>query len=281
MSVILVTGARGNIGSRVVARLVEGGARVRALVRRPAEAGLPPAVEVVPGTYEDASALKAAMDGVQAALFVTAGPALATQDGHLSAAARASGVERIVKVSILHAGHGGPELRSWHRQGEEQIEAAGLKWTFLRPGPFASNALRWVPTLRTAGKAFGAFGAAALPMIHPEDIAEIATLALTTRDHEGQAYDLTGPEALTASDQVAALARATGKPFQYVNVPDETALRGMLDAGMPPVYAEAMLHLTQAVRSSPPPASDIVQKILGRPARTYQQWVNENATAFH
>ncbi len=279
MSKILVTGARGNVGGRVVATLAKAGHRVRALVRDPTKAKLDPAVEVVAGTYDDATALRRALEGVTSALFITAGPEIGRHDGALAGAAKEVGA-RVVKLSIYAAGIDGPEIRAWHKAGEEQIIAAGLAWTFLRPGPFASNALRWLPSLRGAGKAYGAFGDAPLPVIDPEDIADVAALALTSPGHESKSYDLTGPEALTAAQQVEILSDIVDKPFTYINVDDEVAVRGMTDAGMPKPAATAMLHLVQAVRAAPPHVSDVVPRLLGRPARTFRHWVEANKEEF-
>jgi len=280
MSIILVTGARGNVGGRVVASLAKTGHRVRALVREPQKSKFDPSVEVVEGTYDDPTALRRAMAGVSAAMFITAGPEIARHDGALAGAAREAGASRVVKLSIYAAGVGGSEIRAWHKAGEDQIIAAGLPWTFLRPGPFASNALRWLPSLRGVGKAYGAFGEAALPVIHPDDIADVAVAALTSSGHESKIYDLTGPVALTAAQQVAILSDIVGKPFTYINVDDDAAVRGMIDAGMSKPAATAMLHLVQAVRAAPPRVSDVVPRLLGRPARTFRQWVEANKEAF-
>lgn len=282
MSTILVTGARGNIGSRVVARLVKSGARVRVLLRQP-DAALADAssIEVVQGSYDDAASVAAAMAGASRALFITAGPELARHDGVLAAAAKAAGVEHIVKVSVLGARAGGSEIPGWHHDGEQRISATGIATTFLRPGSFASNARNWAATLRSTGKAFGAFGTAALPAIHPDDIADVAVTALTRPGHAGKVYELTGPAALTCAEQVAILGEVTGSRFEYVNVDDDTAVRGMLDSGMPGAMADAMIHLVQALRSAGRlPPSDTVQRLLGRPARTFRAWAIENAATF-
>jgi uncharacterized protein YbjT (DUF2867 family) len=281
-SPVVVTGALGNIGSRVVQKLTAAGTPVRVMVRRSGDVELGPSVEIVRGSYDDPAAVRQLMEGAKKALFVTAGPQLARQDGSLALAARAAGVQHVVKISVLG---GGPddtsEIPTWHREGEKSIEATGLAWTFVRPAAFASNALRWLPTLRSLGKVFGAFGAAALPVIHPGDIADVATLALTTGGHEGCVYELTGPECLTAAEQVAILGAVVGKPFEYVNVDDDAALRGMIDAGMPKVMAEAMLHLVQSLRGAGGGRpNDTVAKLLGRPAWTFRRWVEENAAAF-
>jgi uncharacterized protein YbjT (DUF2867 family) len=281
MSTILVTGARGNIGSRVVDKLVKAGARVRVLLRQPSVALDRPSVEVIQGSYDDAPAVAAAMAGVSRALFITAGPELARYDGTLAVAAKAAGVEHVVKLSVIGAGHGGSEIPTWHHDGEQRITATGLATTFVRPGSFASNARGWATTLRSMGKAFGALGTAALPVIHPDDIAEVAALALTQPGHAGKAYEITGPEPLTTAEQVAILGEVAGRPFEYVNVPDEAAVKGMLDAGMPRAMADAMIHLVQALRGlGRIPPSDVVPQLLGRPAKTFRDWANENAATF-
>ena len=70
-------------------------------------------------------------------------------------------------------------------------------------------------------------------------------------------------------------------PFTYVNVEDSAAVRGMLDAGMPQPMAEAMIHLVQALRGiGRIPPGEVVPQLLGRPARSFQQWASENATTF-
>jgi (4-alkanoyl-5-oxo-2,5-dihydrofuran-3-yl)methyl phosphate reductase len=281
MSTILVTGARGNIGARVVDKLVASGAQVRVLLRQPHAAFDRPSVKVIQGSYDDAAAVASAMTGVSRALFITAGPELARHDGVLALAARAAGVEHVVKLSVAGARGDGSEVPRWHHDGEQRIAATGVATTFLRPGSFALNALRWLPTLRSMGKAFGAFGTAALPVIHPDDIADVAVLALTKPGHAGKVYELTGPEALTAAEQVAILSEVAGSPFQYVNVDDEVAVRGMLDAGMPRQMADAMIHLVQALRGlGRLPPNDVVPQLLGKPARTFRQWASENAATF-
>ena len=277
MSTILVTGARGNIGARVVAKLVSSGARVRALVRNPGAAAFDRSVEVVVAGYDDAAAVATAMTGVSRALFITAGPELARHDQTLAIAARAARVEHIVKVSVYGARAGGPEIPGWHHDGEQRIAATGIAATFLRPSSFASNALGWLRTLRATGTAFGALGDAALPVIHPDDIADVAVHALTTPGAAGTIHELTGPESLTAAAQVAILGEVAGAAYTYVNVDDETAVRGMRDAGMPAVVADAMIHLMQALRGVGRIApNETIPRLLGRPARSFRQWAEDN-----
>jgi uncharacterized protein YbjT (DUF2867 family) len=277
MSTILVTGARGNIGSRVVAKLVSSGARVRALVRHPREPAFDRSVEVVVAGYDDAAAVAGAMTGVSRALFITAGPELARHDETLAIAAQAARVEHVVKISVYGARAGASEIPGWHHDGEQRIAATGLATTFLRPSSFASNALGWLRTLRTTGKAFGALGDAALPVIHPDDIADVAVHALTTPGASGTVHELTGPASITAAAQVAILGELAGAAYTYVNVDDESAVRGMIDAGLPKVMADAMIHLVQALRGAGQiPPNETIPRLLGRPARSFRQWAQDN-----
>jgi uncharacterized protein YbjT (DUF2867 family) len=278
MSTILVTGARGNIGSRIVDKLSKQGVHVRALVRPSKETAFDRAVEVVTGSYDDAAALATAMAGVSRAVFITAGPALAEQDAALAAAAKTAGVGHVVKLSVYGARADGSEIPAWHHAGEQRIAATGIATTFVRPSSFATNALTWLRTLRATGKAYGAFGSAALPVIHPDDIADVAVLALTAAGHAGKIHEITGPASLTAAEQVAILAEVFGVPSEYINVDDEVAVHGMTGAGMPRPMADAMIHLIQALRGAGRiPPNDTIVQLLGRPAKSFRQWATDHA----
>ncbi len=72
---------------------------------------------------------------------------------------------------------------------------------------------------------------------------------LTTAGHEGQAYELTGPEALSNAEQVAKISAAVGRPLRFVDVPELTAREGMQKAGMPEPFIAAMLEIGAQVKA--------------------------------
>lgn len=281
MSKILVTGATGNVGSRIVRLLVGRGQAVRALTRKGDRARFTPEVEVVTGDYSDPSSLGTVFQGVSRVFLLTVGPQVPQHDAHLIDAAKAARVEQVVKLSILDAPAKATEIQRWHRAGEERLEASGLPFVFLRPSSFASNALGWVGSIKGQGTVYGALGEAALPVIDPEDIAEVAATVLSTPGHAGKAYGLTGPEAITAAQQVAQLGEVLGRPLQYVNLPDAKVRDAMVGNGMPPVYADAMVGLIQTLRGRGrvEPTGD-VQAVLGRAPRSFRQWAEAHAAAF-
>ena len=279
---ILVTGATGTIGRELVSQLVAAGLEVRALTRNPAKARFHPSVQTFTGDLAEAHTLPGALDGADHVFSLSNGPELGHHETNLAAAARKAGVKRIVKLSVLGAGTAGAQgVVGWHERGEKAVQDTGVAWTFLRPGMFMSNALNWAPTIRSTGKVFLPYGEGKVVMIHPRDIASVAALALTQSGHEGKAYSLTGAQALGATEMMAILSEARGKPIEYVEITVEAAGEAMLKAGLPPVLVEGLTKLAAGIRrgeaGTPLPT---LEEILGRPALTWRDWARENAAAF-
>jgi uncharacterized protein YbjT (DUF2867 family) len=268
----LITGATGNVGRHLVARLAEAGHPVRALTRDPERARFPDGVEAVAGDLTDFASVEAALEGVTGLHLLTAiGPTNRTvpDSADIAAAAVKAGVRRI---TTLWNGYRGPV--------EEAVEASGLEWTHLQPGEFMSNALTWAEDIRTEGVVREPFGDVAHAPVHTADIAEVGEVALTTGAHAGRTYELTGPEPLTVPDQVAVIADAAGRAVRYEALTPEQGGDRMRAMGMDDPTIEYVLGW----RADPPAwttrASDTVERVTGRPARTFAEWARENADAF-
>ena len=282
MSRILVTGATGNVGSRLVRRLKEKGRAVRAFARNAAGKTIEDGVEAAPGDFTDKASLERAMAGVTAVYLLSAGDQLSVHEANAIDAAKAAGVKLVVKHSVAGAQYKAPGFPSWHRAGEERLEASGIPYVFLRPASFASNALYWAGSIKGQGTVYGALGDAAVPVIDPEDIAEAAATVLTTPGHEGKTYELSGPESLTTAQEVETIGRVIGRELKYVNVPDDAARQSMLGMGMSPAYVDAMISLIQMLRGigriEPYPGD--VETLTGHKPRSFGQWAEANAAAF-
>jgi uncharacterized protein YbjT (DUF2867 family) len=100
---------------------------------------------------------------------------------------------------------------------EQILRESGLGVTCLRPSAFASNAFAWRDSIR-AGQVTDPTGDGVLAVMDPEDIARVAVAALTDDGHAGKGYLLTGPQALTAREQVATIAEVTGRPIDFQDV---------------------------------------------------------------
>jgi uncharacterized protein YbjT (DUF2867 family) len=280
--VILVSGATGTVGREVVAQLLAAGHEVRALTRDPAKAKFDAKVEIVVGDLTQPSTLARAVGGARRVFSLATGPDLAIQETNLAAAAKHAGVEHVVKLSVLEVGGDPPNaISEWHKAGERAYEDSGIAWTFVRPGSFMSNALTWVGAIKAQGKVFSSYGEGKFPPVHPRDIAAVAVAALTSPGHEGKAYRLTGPEALTMAEQVQILSKATGRSIELVSLSIDAARGGMVKAGMPPMLVEALLDVAAWVRSGR--AAEIlptVAQITGRAPLTFGDWAREHAEAF-
>ncbi|XXX72169.1 SDR family NAD(P)-dependent oxidoreductase [Sorangium sp. So ce134] len=279
---ILITGATGTIGREVVRQLVERGAPIRAMTRDPARAAaFGREVDVVRGDLEEPASLRAALDGVEALFMLSApGPSIAAHDVAMVDAAKKGGVKRLVKLSAF-----GADLRSrvgdWHRAGEHAARTSGLAWTLLRPVGFASNVLQWAAAIRAGGVVPIWTGDGRQGIVHPRDVAAVAVAALTSDRHDGRTYTLTGPELLSAHDQVAILERALGRSIETIDVPPDRVRDDMLAAGAARDFADAVFEGVSFLREGRAAAlSDDVEAALGQKPLRFEAWARENLAAF-
>lgn len=270
---ILVTGATGTVGRRVVAELLARGHAVRALTRDAAAAVFPAGVEVFQGDLTEPESLNPALEGVTGLHLITFGGAcfapLETGPRILELA-RAAGVRR---VTVLHGG--GPSLL------EDAVRADdGVDWTVLMPVEFMGNALEWADGVTAADEVREPFTGRLSAMVHEGDIGAVAAVALTEDGHAGQEYLITGPELLTVGDKVTAIAAARGRDITLVELTREQAVARWRAAGHP---EDVIGFLLEAYGNTPEVGRtvlDTVEKVTGRPARTFAQWAAEHAGAF-
>jgi uncharacterized protein YbjT (DUF2867 family) len=281
-NVILVTGATGTVGREVVAQLLVVGAKVRALTRNPSGAQLDRQVELVAGDLNQPETIAKAVEGVERIFSLALGPQLGIQEASLVQAAQKAGARHIVKLSALRpAGEARSGIATWHQASERAIQNMDIAWTFVQPGAFMSNALNWRDSIKGQGKVFSNYGDGKLSYIHPRDIAAVAVRALTEPGHEGKAYPVTGPEALSVSELVQLLSEAVGKPIEYLPITDDVAREGMEKAGLPIFLIDALLPFASFVRSGKGAETlPTVEQVTGRKQLTFTDWAREHATDF-
>jgi uncharacterized protein YbjT (DUF2867 family) len=273
---ILVTGATGNVGGEVAAALAAAGEDVRAVVRDPARASPPAGVELVQGDLELPESLTPALHEVRA-VFLLGG--WSDMPGVLRRVERA-GVEHVVLLTsrcVVGGRPDNPVTRMW-LDAEAPVRGSDLDWTVLRPSGYQSNALRWLPQLRRGDVVRAPWPDVAIAAIDPADIAAAAAVVLTEPGHAGAAYSLSGPEPLTPGDQVRALATVLARPLRYEPLADEEA-RAEMAADTPAPYIDAFFRFYSDGEFDDSPVVDTVQRITGRPPRTFAEWAREHAQA--
>jgi len=279
---ILITGASGNVGSEVLKQAAAAGLRIRAAYQSRANAQRAPAgVETVLMDYTQPATVRDALRGVDKVFLV--GPPLANVadlEGGVVRECKSAGVRHIVKLSAL----GGRQalFPGLHRDSEERIEAADIPYTFLRPNGFMQNVTTYsAGTIKAQNAFYAAQGNGAVSLIDVRDIAAVAVRVLSEDGHEGKAYALTGPEALTNNQVAEKLSRATGRSIRYVDLPPAELKKALLAAGTPEWSADALLDLQRLYREGNASRVDpAVAQITGRPATTFDQFARDYASAF-
>lgn len=278
----LITGATGNIGSRVANRLLEAGEAPCVLVRdaKQARKVLGERVEIRVGDLSGARIdLATVFHGCDALFLINIGPDLGERDSTCALAARDAGIQHLVKLSTLDVETGvgtGP----WHARGEEAIRESGVHHTFIRTAAFMSNALSWADSIREDGVLCSSTGEGKIAFIHPDDIAEVVVSVLTHGKALNGSLVITGPQAISYREMASVIGEAIGKPIRYETLSDADALaEAMMWADR--VYAEALIDIWQAVREDRlATTSDGVQQVLGRAPRTFADWIGENVRSF-
>ena len=280
-SVILVTGATGNVGRHVVSQLLHTGVAVRALARDPASAGLPNGVDVVRGNLSAPDTLDAGLKGVDAVFLLW--PALTVDLAPAVLNVIRKHARRIVFLSSLgirdDLAQQPDPINAFHADIERLIEQSGLEWTFLRPGGFATNTLWWAPQIRADGVVRWAYGACARASIHEEDLAAVAVRVLTGEKHGGAKYSLTGPRTLTQVEQVQIIGEVIGRPLRFEEISPE-AMRSRLLTRLPPAVVDGALTYWARLVTEPELVSPTVAEITGAPARPFREWVSDHARDF-
>ncbi|WP_329125750.1 SDR family oxidoreductase [Streptomyces sp. NBC_01465] len=275
---IVVTGATGNVGRPLVQALLAAGEEVTALSRRPdrEEAG----VRYRQADLADPANLKAVLDGADALYLLIAGDGGELDPKEIVEAVRAAGVRRIVlqssqgvgtrPQSVVHA-----QLRAF----EEAVQGSGLEWTVLRPGGFASNAYLWADSVREQRAAAAPFGDVGLPVVDPQDIADVAAAVLLGGGHAGRTYVLTGPAPVTPREQVQAIADAVGEPVHFVALGRAEAREQMVRF-MPEAAVDTTLSILGEPTDDELRVSPAVEDVLGRAPRPFAAWAGRSAAAF-
>jgi len=284
---ILVTGATGTVGSRVVQALARvAGVSVRAGVRNVEayrrKGGLAAGATPVAFDYTDPAILASALKGVDRVFVLTPlSPDQVELGESLLRSVRGTGVRHLVKLSAIGCEiEPGIQLGRWHRALERRIEASGIPYTFVRTTNFMDNFVHYYPPTAD-GSIYLPLGDGAVSYIDARDVAAAVAAALTSDGHEGKAYAITGGEALTVAQVAAHIAEVTGRTIRYIDVPEADARRQMLGSGAPPWLVDSMMELHAIARAGYLSAvSPAVKELTGRQPRTFPEFARDHATAW-
>jgi uncharacterized protein YbjT (DUF2867 family) len=264
---ILVVGATGHLGTRLVSQLSAAGVKPRALARsrEKGEAMASMATPVL-GDLLKPETLAEAFRGAER-VFIVAPPTpeMEALERNAIDAAIAAGAKRIVYLSNFAATEGN-ELRPMHIHGlhERLIASRDVDWTVLGPTRYMTNfPFNW-PSVLNDGLLLEAGGSGVMTCIDPDEVAEVAVKALTEDGHEGQTYRLTSEDAFTAADLAALLSKFLGRKVRVFESDGERR----------PMAGYFGLVAAGAYKTT-----DTAAKVLGRAPRAYADWLEQHRPA--
>jgi uncharacterized protein YbjT (DUF2867 family) len=269
---ILVTGATGKVGRELVRELEAAGAPFRVGARSPESA---PRGAVL-FDYDRPETFRPALAGIDRLFLLTSRGT--EREAPAVDAARTAGVRRIVKLSVWGAEEDAFVFGRAHRAIERHIEDSGIGWTFLRPNGFMQNFSEFKSSGIRRGEIADATGDGAWSIVDARDVGAVAARALMERGHEGRAFKLSGPESLTQAQMTDVISEAAGRPVRYRDLDDAEYKAAEMAAGVPEVYADALVDLNVYYRRGA--AADVtedVAAVLGRPPGTFRRFALDHA----
>lgn len=298
MSRIVITGASGNYGRGLTDRLIEAGrAADLILITRSPEKLADRAAQgctVRYGDFDKPETLAEAVQGAEKMLLISGTRVGARVVQHKAAidAAAAAGMRHIAYTSFI--GIDNPanpaEVRHDHIETERLIRASGMAWTMLRDAHYADAMILMAgPGVMQSGQWVSNAGEGLEAMVWRDDCIASAAAVLLGKGHDGQVYNITGPQLQTFREVAAIMAEVTGRPVAYVSTTDEEQY-AMFDAmGIPrrpvddqsvagiPWNSDDMVSFGRAIREGfLEVCTDDVERLTGRPARSVRQMIEDN-----
>jgi NAD(P)H dehydrogenase (quinone) len=271
--VILVTGASGQLGALALAELLKTvpAGRLVAIARNPEKLSALAAkgVTVRAADYAKPASLDAALAGVDRVLLVSSSEVgqRAVQHQNVIDAAKKAGVSFIAYTSILRADTTPIALAAEHKITEAALKASGISHALLRNGWYNENYTGAIKAVLAHNAVVGSAGAGKISAAARADYAAAAAAVIAAGDsHAGKVYELAGDTAFTLADFAAEIARQTGKPITYADMPEAAYKDILVGAGLPEPYAAAIAQSSAVTKDGALyDTSRTLSRLIGRP----------------
>jgi uncharacterized protein YbjT (DUF2867 family) len=282
---LLLTGVTGKTGGASAQALLKKGIKFRAIVRNPEKAAALKAagVELVIGDVTDRAVLEKAMTGVDKALMTMPnGEKQLDLEKQFVDVAKARGVKHVVKMSSMEAiPNAKAPIPKIHYASEQYLQKSGLAWTMIKPNFFMQNFLGSGGTIKEQGKFFLPMAQGKTVMIDTRDIGACVAVVMTTPGHEGQAYQLTGPEVLGFADAAERFTKVLGRKIEYVHVPMPAYRQTLARFLTNEWHLNAVCELFQEIADGQDlHLTGTVQKLTGKSPTSLEQFIRDHQAVF-
>jgi NAD(P)H dehydrogenase (quinone) len=283
--VILVTGATGRVGYHVLEALADARADVTAMVRVDAKAAdLPGTPQHVVASFDDPPPAEVLRGFDQVFLL---SPAIEEQAEletvFIDALVAAGHGPHVVKIAADGFADPGCDVRFMlsHRQVAAHLDATGLPVTYLASALYMEDLLATADTIREAGEVSVPAGHGRVGFVAASDVAAVAARVLTSPDHAGATYVVTGPEALRFKDVAARVSAVFAREVDYTDQSPERARELMLAGGVSPWRADGNLELFDWIRQGGADnVTAAVREVTGADPQPVQDWLEESREEF-
>jgi len=283
--VILVTGATGRVGYRLMEALADAGADATVMVRVEARAAdLPGAPRHVVASFDDPPPAEILRGFDRIFLLSPSHEEQAVLETVFIDAVVAAGRRpHIVKIAADGFQDPGCEVRFMrsHRQVAMHLDALGLPVTYLAPSLYMENLLAAAETIREEGTIAAPAGRGRVGFVAARDVAAVAAQVLTSPGHDGAMYVVTGPEALGYADIAARISTVFARQVDYEDQPAKRARELMLASGMSPWEADGNFELFEWIRDGgATTVTDTVREVTGAAPQPVQDWLSDSRASF-
>ena len=278
MSKILVTGATGNVGKYLIHQLLLDGHTVRAFCRNPEKVDFPKNVEIISGDILKKEDVEKALNNIDKAFLL-----MSNDHGSIFSSVLAfTQIKQVVLLSSYSVEidwlSKNNFIANHHIEGEKFLINNKIPYTFLRPSGFMTSAFQWMNSIKLQNKAFLPYPDSAHAVIHPEDIALCASIALGNDIHIGKSYLLTGPELLTPRDQIGILSKELGRKIEVIQLSKDEMIQSM-SKNLPSIIVDSILELLES-KPKVINVSENVKNLTKTKGISFSTWAKENSQFF-
>ena len=277
---IVVTGATGQLGKLVVEELLKTvpASEIVAAVRdqQKAQDLAAKGIGVRQADYTQPETLAAAFAGAEKVLLISSSEVGQRVPQHqaVADAARTAGVKLLAYTSILNADNSNLLLSKEHKATEAYLRQSGVPFTLLRNGWYMENQTGSLAAAVEHGAVLGAAKEGRFAAATRADYAAAAAAVLTGNGHENKVYELGGDESYTLAELAAEVARQTGKPVDFKNLPQAEYAKALTGFGLPEGLASAIADADAgASRGELDTQSHDLSMLIGRPTTSLKQAV--------
>mgnify|MGYP003600141030 CR=1 FL=1 len=261
MSKILVTGATGQLGKEVVEHLLSrtNTSNLAVLVREASKTeGLKTkGIDVRVGSYDDYNSLIKAFNGIDKLYFVSGNDITNRTQQHENVvkAAKEAGIKHVVYTSFMRKNETETSpiamVAMAHIKTEKWLKESGMKYTILKHNIYMDMLPMFIgETILETGILYLPAGYEKVAFTLRSEMAEVASIILTTESHENKIYDITNDKAVSFSDIALIISEISGKTINYVSPTQKEYIKTLTDAAVPMEYIGMFAGFAEAFKQS-------------------------------